>query len=125
MNTQGHPDRSTHRKRWQDRIIVGVTGHRLLLREDSVADGVEQAFHQIKLAYGARPLTVLSPLASGADQLVARRALLHPGAELVVPLPMPLEEYLDDFPAGSKRRIPRALTAGCGNGQYAAHCYPN
>jgi hypothetical protein len=103
MNTRGRPDSGPWREKWQDRAVVGVTGHRLLSDEDRVADGIDLALRQAELASGARPLTLLSPLASGADQLVARRALLRPGIELVVPLPMPLAEYLDDFPVGASR----------------------
>lgn len=103
MNMRGRPDLCACRERWQNRVVIGVTGHRFLSGENRVADGVDLALRQVELAYGARPLALLSPLASGADQLVARRALLRPGTELVVPLPMPLTEYLNDFPVGTSR----------------------
>ena len=41
-------------------------------------------------------LRLISPLAEGADRLVARRVLARPGSQLIVPLPMPREQYLAD-----------------------------
>jgi len=41
-------------------------------------------------------LQVISPLAEGADRLVARLALEH-GAQLIVPLPLPRDVYAQDF----------------------------
>ena len=103
MNTRGRPDHRTLGARWQTRTVVGATGHRFLPDEDRVATGIDVALHRAEHAYAARPLTLLSPLASGADQLVAHRALLRAGTQLVVPLPMPLAEYLSDFPEGTSR----------------------
>jgi hypothetical protein len=43
------------------------------------------------------PFTVVSPLAEGADRLVAREALRLEGAELEAVLPLSRAEYMKDF----------------------------
>ena len=79
----------------EGRVVVGVTGHRCLADVEAVGAGVEVALGRIQQAFGASSLTVISPLASGADQLVARRALMRPESRLIVPLPLPLSSYLE------------------------------
>ena len=81
-------------------IVVGVTGHRELRREDE--EGLLQATERVLSRLKARrspetPMVLLSPLAEGADRIVARAAL-GLGIHLVVPLPMPRDEYERDFP---------------------------
>jgi len=79
-------------------IIIGVTGHRDLRPGDipRLKDQVRAILEDLRLKYPATPLLVLSPLAEGADRLVAGVAL-DQGARLVVPLPLPREEYERDF----------------------------
>jgi hypothetical protein len=43
-------------------------------------------------------MQVLSSLAEGADRLVARRLMARHAARLIVPLPLPRAQYLQDFP---------------------------
>ena len=84
-------------------IVIGVTGHRDLRPQDesALAAALEAIFADLKAAYPSTPLLLLTPLAEGADQLAARvaRRLAIPYR---VPLPMPLENYREDF-AGSAR----------------------
>lgn len=79
-------------------IIIGVTGHRDLRDEDreKLEEQVRLIFTELKKDYPHTPLVLLSPLAEGADQLVARVALSF-GLRLIVPLPMEKEEYKKDF----------------------------
>ena len=79
-------------------LIVGVTGHRDLRPEDLHAlEGlVRRVIEEVKDAHPHTPLLLLSPLAEGSDRLVARVAL-ELGVRLVVPLPLPLELYEQDF----------------------------
>ncbi len=83
-------------------LIVGVTGHRDLREEDigALEREVREAFSRIRQDYLGQdedtPLIVMSSLAEGADQLVARVAL-EAGAGLVAPLPMCADEYRLDF----------------------------
>lgn len=79
-------------------IIIGVTGHRDLRPEDApqLQGQVRAILEELRKNYPATPLLVLAPLAEGADRLVARVAL-EQSASLVVPLPLPREEYEKDF----------------------------
>lgn len=80
-------------------LVIGVTGHRDLVAADSarIRELLDTFFTRLRRQYPHTPLRLLSPLAEGADRLVAQVALQH-GAELVVPLPMPEAEYRKDFP---------------------------
>lgn len=83
-------------------LVVGVTGHRDLRPDDVVQlrTEVRTVLDRIRTDYldgdCDTPLIVMSSLAEGADQLVARVAL-EAGAGLVAPLPMAAEEYRKDF----------------------------
>ena len=80
-------------------LAVGVTGHRDLAPADvpRIQESLGAFFAYLHRQYPHTPLRLLSPLAEGADRLVAKVALEY-GAELVVPLPMPEAEYRKDFP---------------------------
>jgi hypothetical protein len=79
--------------------VIGVTGHRDLRPEDvpALESRVREILVGLQVRYRATPLVLLSALAEGADRLVARVAL-ELGYRLIVPLPMPPEEYRRDFP---------------------------
>ncbi len=85
-------------------IRIGVTGTRVRADADRphVRDQVAALLARIALARtpdGARTrLQLLSPLAEGADRLVAQSAL-DAGCELVCPLPFPQPIYEADFAA--------------------------
>lgn len=80
-------------------LVIGVTGHRDLVLKGipRIRESLTALFTCLRKQYPHTPLRLLSPLAEGADRLVAEVALQH-GAELVVPLPMPDAEYRKDFP---------------------------
>ena len=86
-------------------LVVGVTGHRDLRQQDvqRLETEVGTIFERLKRDYlrgeGNTPIIVLSALAEGADQLVARVALKR-GLRLIAPLPLPPEEYRRDFDPG-------------------------
>lgn len=93
-------------------LIVGVTSHRDLdpgqlpvLREQ-----VRAAFAELRTRYPELPLVVLSALAEGGDRLVAEVALEF-DARLVVPLPLPLSMYRDDFATDDSKAQFEALLA--------------
>jgi CheY-like chemotaxis protein len=104
-------------------LVIGATGHRDLRDQDipalerTVADVIERVkcdylrdrcwvsgvpalgrlCRQVRpSANHDTPIVVLSALAEGADRLIARVAMAK-GAKLIVPLPMPAEEYRPDF----------------------------
>ena len=104
-------------------LVVSVTGHRNLGRTARrVARGVTSECIRLREKYPTRKFVVISPLAEGADRIVARIAVDLLDARLVVPIPLPLDHpkgYLADFPKSIKefkrmlgkggRDIPRAF----------------
>ncbi|MBD3646724.1 MAG: hypothetical protein HUJ31_04560, partial [Pseudomonadales bacterium] len=86
--------------RIQREFYIGVTGH-LPHRMDSMDPSVQQAIHRTLDELAARHkdkrLVLVSPLAEGADRLVARIALDSYNMALHVPLPRPFELYQTDF----------------------------
>ena len=84
------------------RIVIGVTGHRKLENQPALTDAVHLAIEKIKqmipsLKSTPLSLCVLSPLAEGADRLVAREVLRVPGAMLEVILPLEKDDYMREF----------------------------
>ena len=75
-------------------VNVGVIGHRFLSDPESVEKLVDLALLRIQETFKGDKLNILSQLAIGADQMVARRALSLPETRPLVPLPMPLDSYL-------------------------------
>jgi hypothetical protein len=84
-------------------VAIGVTGHRFLAELDRLAAGVDEALRRIEQAFPGQALTVISPLAEGADRLVVQRVLARPGARLVVPLPLPQADYMTDFESAESK----------------------
>jgi len=85
-------------------LVVAITGHRDICPEDveSLEKAVGDILLKLQRDYPSTPLTMLSPLAEGADRLAARVALKC-GARLIVPLPMPREDYLQDCQTDESR----------------------
>lgn len=85
-------------------LCVGVTGHRDIEVNASAAVEalVREAFARLEKGL-ACPITVLSSLAEGADRLVARIGLER-GHQLIVPLPLAVEDYATDFATPESRR---------------------
>jgi hypothetical protein len=79
-------------------LVLGVTSHRDLVPEDipRLREVLSDAIGSLRAAFPDLGLLLLSPLAEGGDQLAADVALTC-GARLFVPLPMPVELYLQDF----------------------------
>ena len=93
-------------------LVVGVTGHRYLDENDEaekknaaeLKNAVKDYFRVLGSECPHTPILLISPLAQGADQLVAGAALelrkdpKQPlDVELLAPLPMPEKIYLQDF----------------------------
>lgn len=93
-------------------IIIGVTGHRDL-RPDDIAGleaRVREFYLRLRSTYSNTPVVTLSPLAEGADRLVAKVAL-EQGSSLIVPLPMPEHEHEEDFETEDSKLEFRELLA--------------
>ncbi len=80
------------------RLAIGVTAHRDLVPEEEPAlrQSIRQLLQQLQHDFPDLPLRLISALAEGGDQLAAEEALAL-GIELVAPLPMPQDEYEQDF----------------------------
>jgi len=89
-------------------LTIGVTGHRDLVEDEvpQIRLRVQTLFTSLQQRFPDRPLRILSPVAEGADQLVAEVAL-ELELDLVVVLPMPLDLCRQDFDseAASERFI--------------------
>lgn len=80
-------------------LRIGITGH-IGLDPTKMAQldrGVEEAIQHIERTFPKRYLTVFSPLAIGADRLVARKLLGRKASRLIAVLPVSEADYLDDF----------------------------
>lgn len=89
---------------WSDRLglvplAVGVTGHRDLRPQDVdfLKSQVRSVFHTIRRTYPHTPLVLLTPLAEGADRLVAQVAEEF-DVRFVIVLPLRVGDYKEDFP---------------------------
>jgi hypothetical protein len=93
-------------------LVVGVTSHRNLAAGEVAAlrARVRDLFAQLQREFPHSPLTVLSPLAAGGDQLVAEEGL-RLGATLIAPLPFARDLYAEDFAEPAARRQFDALCA--------------
>ncbi|HEY5387343.1 MAG TPA: hypothetical protein VIL79_05505 [Thermoleophilia bacterium] len=83
-------------------VRVGVTGHRRIDDVEGVSAAVRDALEHVRercAATQATRLEAVSPLAEGADRIVARAVLAEAGAALTVPLPFPADDYAVDFVA--------------------------
>lgn len=78
-------------------ITIGVTGHRFLAEVEKLTKAVDSALAKIERVFGDPKMRVISSLAEGADRLMVVQALARGKAALIVPLPLPEDEYLTDF----------------------------
>ncbi len=91
-------------------LVLGVTGHRNINPGNpALAAGVQSQLNRLKRAFPHSPFILLSSLAEGADQLVARLALECLDARLIVPLPFSETEYRRDFATLESQREFTAL----------------
>lgn len=96
------------------RLWIGVTGHRSLLDDPALREKIRGVVDRIRelmphSASTASHLGVISPLAEGADQLVAREVLNDETAALETPLPFAVNDYLKDFTNEGSRALFREL----------------
>ena len=113
---------------------IGVTGHREFTEPEAVRAAVRDAIRQLKeflpiSADQGLVLTVVSPLAEGADRLVAEEVLAEEGARLEVAMPMATDDYLRDFEDESSKQEFKSLLERASHvwqvpaGSYREHGY--
>jgi len=84
------------------RFFIGVTGARTLTNAPLLGSRIESVLARIGDELQRRSAVpgryvILSPLAEGADRLVARKGIEVLDAQLVVVLPLDENDYVDDF----------------------------
>jgi hypothetical protein len=80
-----------------DLITIGALGHRSIEHPDVIMRAVDQVIGIIASVFDNSRLAILSSLAEGADRLIAKRCLALPKSKLIAALPLPAEEYVQDF----------------------------
>lgn len=91
-------------------VIIGVTGHRSLQHPAQIGEMIDRVIDHIQQTCPGCSLTLLSPLAEGADRLVAKRVLARDGARLIAIMPMRTADYMRDFETtGSKDEFNQLL----------------
>ncbi|RKZ74311.1 MAG: hypothetical protein DRQ57_11445 [Gammaproteobacteria bacterium] len=91
-------------------LTLAITGHRDPRPADweILSASVRNIFRFLQQHYPHTPLQLLSPLADGADRLVAQAALAEK-VQLIVPLPMPQTLFESDFDADSQKEFQALL----------------
>jgi hypothetical protein len=90
----------TSSKFMQRNFIIGVTGHRpnrMKASSGALRANVIKALEGLGAENPNHHFIVLSPLAEGADRMVAKLAMEVLNASLQVPLPLPFDLYVSDF----------------------------
>ena len=94
------------------KCVVTVTGHRDVVENEAVEKEIASFFDDILARYDA--VTLLSPLAEGADALVAeiflQRQAGHTHSKLEVPLPLSKVAYMKTFSKVHQERFVSLLT---------------
>jgi hypothetical protein len=89
---------------------IAVTGHRFISVRDQLSSSIQSVLNRIIQEHINTEIQLFSALAEGSDQLVAEIALTYPGIKLIVPLPLPEEEYLQGFVSDIGRKSFHELT---------------
>lgn len=90
-------------------LIIGVTGHRDISKVDieQLESKIKIIFNYISKKYSKTPIILLTPLADGADRIVANIALNNFKDNITVSVPMPFDEttYKKTFGTNSKIKL--------------------
>ena len=90
-------------------LVIGITGHRKLAKEKYPAiTCAVRDFYSVMQRENNKNITVLSPLAEGADMLCAQLAV-DMGLRLITPLPLCAADYRKDFSGDTLLEFERLL----------------
>lgn len=78
-------------------LAIGICGHRWVRESLELLSAIDKVVEKIEQDYSFQSLKLVSPLAEGADRVVAKQMLLSSNAALVALFPFPVEDYLVDF----------------------------
>lgn len=85
-------------------LKIAVTGHRHITISDKLINSINSTLEDLIDQFNEADIYLLSPLAEGSDQLVARLAKQFSRIKLVVPLPLSIEDYMEDFGSDDSRQ---------------------
>ena len=85
-------------------IRIAVTGHRFFDTNNDLTDSIQKVLTQIIQDHPGAEYHLLSALAEGSDQFVVKIAQQDKEIKLIVPLPLPEEQYLLDFETDEGRK---------------------
>ncbi len=90
-----------------DMLRIGITGHINLdpKQIDKILQAITKTIVFIEQQFPEHYLTVFSSLAVGADRLAARELLRRDASRLIAVLPVPQEEYINDFGSTDDYRV--------------------
>jgi hypothetical protein len=79
-------------------LYIGITGHRDIREEDkaTLKELIKKILNEKIRQCPYTPIVLLTPLAEGADRLAAWAAI-ECGVSFICPLPLPVDEYRNDF----------------------------
>jgi len=104
-----------------NKITIAITGHRDIIETEELRDEVFKYFERVICKSPKSEITLLSPLADGADRFVAEIFLAlqkrHKQLHLVVPMPFTQERYMEDFNEASKEEFLELLKRADGHFQ--------
>lgn len=88
-------------------LRIGITGHVNLDPEEigTLTRSIDKILGFLDEQFPAHYLTVFSPLATGADRLVARELLKLETARLIAVLPFAMQQYLETFGSSDDYRL--------------------
>ncbi|NEZ04275.1 hypothetical protein G4Y73_08975 [Wenzhouxiangella sp. XN201] len=94
-------------------LSLGVTGHRDLVEAEipAIEARLRELFDLLEIRYPDTPLRLITPLAEGGDRVAAQVARER-DIDLVVPLPLPVDDYEQDFADADSRQSFHELLAG-------------
>lgn len=99
LSCMGHPEM----------LRIGISGHINLNPEqiEKLESAVDVLIGFIERRFPRHYLTVFSPLAVGADRLVARGLLKNEASRLIAVLPFSQDEYINDFGSSNDNQTAR------------------
>src|SRR5258708_1943968 len=91
-------------------VVVGITGKRDTKgKDEAVREALRQALGELDARFPNTPKILLSALAEGADTIAAEEALARSSWQVVAPLPLRLDLYLQDFAAPAADNLGKLL----------------
>ena len=91
-------------------VVVGITGKRDIKgKDEAVREALRQALGELDARFPNTPKILLSALAEGADTIAAEEALARSSWQVVAPLPLRLDLYLQDFAAPAADHLGKLL----------------